>query len=159
MVPTLLQDNTPNHFNSSPIWLVRYVLKGTDALSFLIKLQDGRVIQRHQDHMRARLSFSESISPTPVNNLGSEQIESRLPPQPETAPRVPIHTPDTVIPDTVILHYRNQLLRYQPHCENLSELKNHNQLLRCQPHRDDPLEKSEHPNVSVPDKVWIWSRD
>ena len=37
------------------------------------------------------------MSPTPVNNLGPEQIELRLQPQLDTEPRVPIHTPDTVI--------------------------------------------------------------
>ena len=72
---------------------------GTDALSFLIKLQDRRVILHHQDHMRACLCSSEPLSPTPVNNPRPEQIKSRLPPQPDMAPKVPIHTPDTVMPE------------------------------------------------------------
>ena len=66
---------------------------------FLIKLPDGRVIRRHQDYMGARLCSSEPMSPTPVNKLGPEQIESRSSLRPDTAPRVPIHTPDTVIPE------------------------------------------------------------
>ena len=70
---------------------------GIDALSFLIKLQDELVIQHHQEHVRACLCSSEQMSPTPVNNLGPEQIESRLPPQIDTTPWVPIHTPDTVM--------------------------------------------------------------
>ena len=74
-----------------------HVLEGIDALSLLIKLHDGWVIRRHQDHMRAHLFSSEPMSPTPVNNPEPEQIESRLPPQPGTAPRVSIHTPDTVM--------------------------------------------------------------
>ena len=56
------------------VWLTGNVLKIIYALSFLIKLQDGRVIRRHQDHMWARLCSSELISPTPVNNPGPEQI-------------------------------------------------------------------------------------
>ena len=38
-------------------------------------------------------------SPTPVNDPRPGQIESRLLPQLDTAPRVPIHTPDTVMPE------------------------------------------------------------
>ena len=51
--------------------------------------------------MRAHLYSSESLSPTRVNNPGPEQIESRLPPQLDTAPLVPIHTPDTVMPENL----------------------------------------------------------
>ena len=80
-------------------WLAGHVLEGIDALSFLIKLRDGWVIRRHQDLMRARLCSSEPMSPTPVNNPRPEQIESRLQPQLGTAPRIPIPTPDTVIPE------------------------------------------------------------
>ena len=72
---------------------------GIDTQSFLIKLQDGRVIRRHQTHMRACLCFSEPMSPTPVNNPGPEQIESRLLPQLDTAPRVPIYTPEEIMPE------------------------------------------------------------
>ena len=39
------------------------------------------------------------MSLTPVNNMGPEQIESRLPPQPHTAPQVSVHTQDTVMPE------------------------------------------------------------
>ena len=83
----------------NPKWLAGHVLKVIDTLSFLIKLQERWVIRRHQDHNRALLYSSEPISSTPVNNSGPEQIESRLPPQLDTAPQVSIHTPDTVIPD------------------------------------------------------------
>ena len=85
------------NFNSWPWWLARHVLEGIDALSFLIKLQDGWVIWCHQDHMRVCLCSSEPMSPTPVNNPGLEQIESRLPPQLETVPQVSIPTRDTVM--------------------------------------------------------------
>ena len=61
----------------------------------ITKLHDEQVIQHHQDHMRVCLCSSEPMSPTPVNNLGPVQIESRLPPQ----LWVPIHTPDTVMPE------------------------------------------------------------
>ena len=47
--------------------------------------------------MRVCLCSSEPMSPTPVNNLGPEQIISILLPQPDTAPWVPIRTPDTVL--------------------------------------------------------------
>lgn len=69
------------------------------ALSFLIKLQDGRTIQRHQDHMRGHLSSPESISPNPVNDLDPGQIESRLLSQPDIAPQVLIHTLDAAMPE------------------------------------------------------------
>ena len=85
------------NFNYSLGWLAGHVLEDIDALSFLIKLQDQQVIRRHQDHMRACLCSSEPMSPTPVNNPRPEQIESRLPPQLDIAPRVPFHTPDTVM--------------------------------------------------------------
>ena len=91
------QEVFTQNFNCSPGWLAEHVLEGIDALFFLIKLQDGRVIRRHQNHTRARLYSFEPMSPTPVNNPRPEQIESRLSPQPDTAPRVPIHTPDTVM--------------------------------------------------------------
>ena len=47
--------------------------------------------------MRASLCSSEPMLPTPLNNLGPEKTESRLPPQLNTAPQVPIHAPDTVM--------------------------------------------------------------
>ena len=64
-----------------------------------MKLQDGQVIQCQQDHMKVHLYSSEPMSPISVNNTGPEQIESRLPSQPDTAPRAPVHTPDTVMPE------------------------------------------------------------
>ena len=91
------QEVFAQNFNNSPEWLAGHLLEGIDALSFLIRLQDGRVIQ--QDYMRAHLCSSELMSLTPVNNPGPEQIESRLPPQLNTAPQVPIHTPDIVMPE------------------------------------------------------------
>ena len=80
------QEVFAQNFNGSLRWLTGHVLDGIDALSFLIKLQDRRVIHHHQDDMRARLCSSKPMSPTPVNNLGLEQIESRLPQQLSTAP-------------------------------------------------------------------------
>ena len=93
------QEVFAQNLNRSPEWLVGHVLEGIDPLSFLIKLQDGQIIQSHQEHMRARLCSSEPMSPTLVNFPGPEQIEPRLPPQPDTAPQFPIHTPDTVMPE------------------------------------------------------------
>ena len=93
------QEVFTQNFNSSPGWLIRYVLEGIDALSFVIKLQDGRVIQCDQTHMRACFYFSEPMSPTPVNYPGLEKIESRLLPQLDTALQVPIHTPDEIMPE------------------------------------------------------------
>ena len=111
-----------------------FLEEGIDALSFSIKLQDGRVIRRRQGHMRARLCSSEPMSPTLVNYLGPEQIESRLPPELDTAPQVPVHTPDTLMP------------------ENPPVQKS---IVAMSTHHDDPFEKSGHLNVSVLDKVWI----
>ena len=126
------QEIFAQNFNGSPRWLARHVLEGIDALSFLIKLQDERVIQHHQEHMRVCLCFSEPMSPTLVNHPDPEQMEWRF-------------------------QSRNQLLQCQPHCDNLpKKLKYHNQMLRYQFHRNNLLKKSGQPNVSVSDKVWIW---
>ena len=51
------------NFNSSPEWLARLLLKSTYALSFLINLQDGRVIRR-QDHVRAIEINCSDVNPT-----------------------------------------------------------------------------------------------
>ena len=53
------------NLNNSPGWLTGNILEGIDALSFLIRLQDGRVIRRHQDHVRPPPCSSDPMSPTP----------------------------------------------------------------------------------------------
>ena len=93
--------------------------------------------------MRARLCSSEPMSPTPVNNPESEQIESRLPPQPDTALWVPIYTPDTVMPENPPVRKSTVVM--------LTPLQ--------QSSREVEVSQSGHQNVSVLDKVWIWSKD
>ena len=89
-----------HNFNRSPGWLVGHFLEGIDALSFLIKLQDGQIIRSHQEHMRAHLCSSEPMSPTLVNNPEPEQIESRLLPQPDPPRRS--NARESSIPESII---------------------------------------------------------
>ena len=63
-----------------------------------------------------------------MNNLGPEQIESRLPPQLDTAPWVPIHTPDTVMPENPPVQ-KSTVAMSTLLQQSSREVKDHNQLL------------------------------
>lgn len=44
-------------------WIPGIVQSLTDPLSYLIELQDGRVVRRHVDHIRARHACGEEAVP------------------------------------------------------------------------------------------------
>ena len=45
------EDVYVRNFKDSPPWVAGRIIKST-GLSFKIKLRDGRIIRRHQDHIR-----------------------------------------------------------------------------------------------------------
>lgn len=51
------------NFGTGSKWLSCVVQEVTGPVSFLVKLQDGRVVRRHQDHLRHRRSSNEVVSP------------------------------------------------------------------------------------------------
>ena len=49
------------NFRHHPPWLAGKIVKITGPLSFEIELSDGRVIHRHQDHIRKRLASARTL--------------------------------------------------------------------------------------------------
>ncbi len=87
------------NFGSGATWLVGAVEKALGPLSYQIKLEDGRLVRRHVDHLRARVSTTEmsaesseedfladTISVPPTVVPVSETDESAVP-APESEPR------------------------------------------------------------------------
>ena len=48
------------NFGTGQKWIPAVVQEVTGSVSFLVKLQDGRLIRRHQDHLRRRVSDNEA---------------------------------------------------------------------------------------------------
>ena len=94
------------NFAKGPKWLPGVIVDQTGPVSFHIRLDDGRVVRRHQDHIHLRLSASESSSVddydlplvTPVNvNEPAVSIPEPVPvgnaATSVTVPTSPVHTP------------------------------------------------------------------
>ena len=65
------------NFSSGPCWLPGVVVSQSGPVSFVVKLQDGRTVRRHQDHTRARYT-QHMISPpdVEVQPVVGEETES-----------------------------------------------------------------------------------
>ena len=53
------------NFGTGQKWVPAVVQEVTGPVSFLVKLRDGRLIRRHQDHLRRRVSDNEDERPEP----------------------------------------------------------------------------------------------
>ena len=73
------------NFGTGSKWLPSVVLEVTGPVSFLVKLQDGRLVRRHKDHLRHQLSSSENevqvddLQNTPSQEEMSKDVETEIP--------------------------------------------------------------------------------
>ena len=85
-------------FGSSPRWIPGVIVSSTGPVSYTIKLEDGRVVRRHIDHVRDRSTPESSASPPtsdpiedfgffPVLSADTSAPPSRQEPQPEEPAR------------------------------------------------------------------------
>lgn len=95
------------NFGSGSMWLAGHILERVSPLSFLIRLQDGRLVRRHQDHIRSRRCITEPAPQSPSEN-NPERIftELNMPPdmatENNTHPQTPLtheNSPDYEQPD------------------------------------------------------------
>ena len=73
------------NFGTGSKWLSAIIQEVTGPVSFLVKLQDGRIMRRHQDHLRRRLA-------TPEQDVPSDGMQNR-PSLEDTAVDVEIEIP------------------------------------------------------------------
>ena len=78
--------------NKTPLWLIGQLKEQTGPLSYLITLDDGRVIRPHMDHIRSRTSTTDESNAGDSFDLIPSQTRTPSPvpspPQPVTsAPR------------------------------------------------------------------------
>ena len=72
-------------FGTGQKWIPAIVQDVTGPFSFLVKLQDGRLIRRHQDHLRRRVADSETETPVESDEIPEILIDSFT-----TAPTSPV---------------------------------------------------------------------
>lgn len=71
------------NFGQGQRWLSGEVKEVTGPVSFLIQLEDGRLIRRHQDHIRVRRNEGTSVA-RPVQT--QPPLSEELPPCPDLVP-------------------------------------------------------------------------
>jgi hypothetical protein len=72
-----------NHTSNTPKWIAGTVSKVTGPLSYVIQLEDGRIVRRHVDHVKKRDVFpgvSTDLTPEPPDTTP----ESSAPPPQDT---------------------------------------------------------------------------
>ena len=65
--PVMVKD-----FRSSRKWIPGMIVGRSGPLTYLVKLEDGKVIRRHIDHLRARTVISKSVPTAPTTVTGNE---------------------------------------------------------------------------------------
>ena len=76
-------------------WLPGIILKQSGPVSYVVRLTDGRVFRRHQDHVRLRYNTnSDTGSATGVPGVGQTTEEACLPVTlPEREPHAEVSVP------------------------------------------------------------------
>ena len=82
------------NFGTGSKWLSAVIQEVTGPVSFLVKLQDGRIVRQHQDHLRRRLATPEPEVPT-------DEMQNR-PSQEDTTDDVEFEIPSGVTPSAVV---------------------------------------------------------
>jgi len=67
------------NFGQGPMWLAGHIEDNISPLSFLIKLEDGRIVRRHQDQIRSRPCTTITTQPQVEDNLDHEEVELSMP--------------------------------------------------------------------------------
>ena len=80
------------NFGTGSRWLSSVVQEVTGPVSFLLKLQDGRVVRRHQDHLRHRRSSNEVVKPAEEPQGTPAQEESLT----DSEPDIPVVDPPSL---------------------------------------------------------------
>lgn len=93
------------NFGQGQRWLPSVVTEVTGPVSYMVKLQDGRLIRRHQDHLRIRRHDSPSlVTPEVVVDKEAElcplddesiTIPDPITEEPEPQPVVEVDSPPT----------------------------------------------------------------
>jgi hypothetical protein len=115
------------NFSSGPTWLAGIILQRRGPVSYLVKLQDGRIFRRHVDHVRVRTSSGNKALPDqelPWPDMPTNSSDSSVPTesgnQPTRRSSRSIRPPEqirnyrgpTCQPTAVILLFQqNQLIR------------------------------------------------
>ena len=70
------------NFSSGPTWLAGIILQRRGPVSYLVKLQDGRIFRRHVDHVRVRTSSGNKALPDqelPWPDMPTNSSDSSVP--------------------------------------------------------------------------------
>ena len=80
------------NFPAGNTWIPARVIKQVGPVSFIFRLEDGREIKRHKDHLRLRLEDTPSIIPAQDSGLDAEFFPLTPSTQPEAnePPRQPL---------------------------------------------------------------------
>ena len=84
------------NFGRGPKWLAGRITGINGPLSYNIQLLDGRVMKRHQDHVKLRQCDEEnelSTEPEPIEHLATPVTPMITPPITPRTPRQPAHMP------------------------------------------------------------------
>lgn len=100
------------NFGTGSKWVSAVIQEVAGPVSFLVKLQDGRIMRRHQDHLRRRLATPEQEVPADdMQNRPSQEettvdIEIEIPGAPTVPPPAsdPTDTESTDMPSSVTSH-------------------------------------------------------
>ena len=87
------------NFDGKSKWLCGVIVEQTGPVSFRVRLDDGRVVRRHVDHVRSHRVFQREEMSVPGNESSSE-------PPLEFPPELPTGEPVQMDPPDVLEHER-----------------------------------------------------
>jgi hypothetical protein len=73
------------NFGRGKPWLPGYLLRNSGPLSFMVKLHDGRVIRRHQNHLRSRTTEELDLPHSDSSSSEDDFVYAPFP-SPEDSP-------------------------------------------------------------------------
>ena len=83
------------NFDGKSKWLCGVIHEQTGPVSFRVRLDDGRVVRRHVDHVRSRRVSEREEMSVPEKESSSEQL-LELPPELPTEEPVQMDPPDVL---------------------------------------------------------------
>ena len=74
---TMQQDVYVRNFGTDPLWIPAVIQEQHGPVSFICRLQDGRIVKQHQDHLKIRYRSEREVARHQIFNVGRTTSHTR----------------------------------------------------------------------------------